>query len=69
MDKSVYPNGKKKVTVTEIPVITFLPAVIREENGKRKFYDLTSPEEWEIDDVIGWVDTGDIWTILEGVKL
>lgn len=51
-------------TVTEIPVI-ILPAVIREENGKRKFYDLTSPEELEIDDVIGWVDTGYIWTILD----
>lgn len=45
------------------------PAVIKEESGIRHFVELEDMSNVIDNEIEGWVDTGDVWTILDGVKL
>ena len=46
-----------------------VPAVIKEESGIKHFVELEDMSNVIDNEIEGWVDTGDIWTILDGVKL
>ena len=41
------------------------PAVIKEESGIRHFVELEDMDNIIDNEVQGWVDTGDVWTILD----
>lgn len=45
------------------------PAVIKEESGIRHFVELEDMSNVIDNEIDGWVDTGDVCTILDGVKL
>ena len=46
-----------------------VPAVIKEESGIRHFVELEDMSNVIDNEIEGWVDTGDVCTILDGVKL
>lgn len=46
-----------------------VPAVIKEESGIRHFVELEDMDNIIDNEIQGWVDIGDVWTILDGVKV